>query len=124
MCVLVGGGSAHSLSHVSVYRGASRQLLSGECPHISALFFQSLLVLACIFISITVTSASLCTSRSLRGALLLLFFYYHLAVTSDKDFFFFFLVQSVQYRFKINSRQNFNHSCEFLIELFGVSVSK
>lgn len=88
VCVLVGGGSAHSLSHVSVYRGASRQLLSGECPHISALFFLSLLVLSCIFISIPVTSASLCTSRSLRGALLVLFFYYHLAVTSDRDFFF------------------------------------
>lgn len=37
MCQLggVGGASGYSLSHVSVYSRASRQLLSGECSHIS-----------------------------------------------------------------------------------------
>lgn len=35
MCVSVGGvggGCGYSLSHVSVYSGFLRQLLSGECP--------------------------------------------------------------------------------------------
>lgn len=82
LCVLLGGaggGSGYSLSHVSVYSGVLRQLLSGECPHISAFSLAPCPVLCFHFNA--VTSASLCTSGSEENLVSFYFvlFYYSLA---------------------------------------------
>lgn len=75
-------GSGYSLSHMSVHCGVSRQLLSGEFPR-SLLFLSPFT--SCVFNFHRVSSASLYTDITLRGALLLDFFSNNILILMSAD---------------------------------------